>query len=670
MNDFKNNRFSNSLNNAYSNEEENVIRSNKQLNTNNQIEDIEIDDINDDLNYNFEDENIVSENLIDRNSNERENSNYDNEKEEEEGKEDYYGNKDYTTNQSIDFNKSENEDPIFIMNLELDEGKPIQIHIYSKTDPSQLAREFCEKYNLDNDSYIYLKGEVETLLLNQQNEKFTNNSQITEADEDNILKTEEDNHDIRNRDFREVSQRLEKCNTEINQKDKKYNLNESYENNVLNNSSKSKELKESNEKYEDDCSKQYDDEDQQIVRIVTQDQVQYSYIDKDTMNEEVKENNDINYDNSIKSKDEINYLKTESNNLVNESNESFNNDKVKTVNCQQSIEASFNKENNYNNLDMNYKLSPIKSSKLENEEKTNTITNQNEGCNRVLTTIKPNSTINRNHSNDFLMNTNNSNNLNKQSTNNYKTQDHQNIVEEDQSNSIRMGRSASTKYLFNTVNNGQKVNVFDRLFTESVKKRKIPKRFELQHNKLIICPSEMDIVSSNRNPNINYGEILYQRSKMERDKKLQLQILKKREIEEKNEIYNFSPSINETTRKILKDKNYNSSNLYDYKGYFQHKENLARISSPKIKDNYSFKPSLNDEFNEKIIDRNNCNTNINNNKNNISNKNFKVLIKSKAEAAKTFTFQPKTNAHTHSIGGTFLQRQNLFKEKLDLKKQR
>lgn len=77
----------------------------------------------------------------------------------------------------------EKKDPIYIMTLELEKGKPEELKIYSDSDPIQLASYFCKKHNLDYNGLDYLKEKIQTLL-NQNNinlnssekEEITNNS--------------------------------------------------------------------------------------------------------------------------------------------------------------------------------------------------------------------------------------------------------------------------------------------------------------------------------------------------------------------------------------------------------------------------------------------------------------------------------------------------------------
>ena len=77
----------------------------------------------------------------------------------------------------------EKKDPIYIMTLELEKGKPEELKIYSDSDPIQLASYFCKKHNLDYNGLDYLKEKIQTLLnqnninlISSEKEEVTNNS--------------------------------------------------------------------------------------------------------------------------------------------------------------------------------------------------------------------------------------------------------------------------------------------------------------------------------------------------------------------------------------------------------------------------------------------------------------------------------------------------------------
>ena len=80
------------------------------------------------------------------------------------------------------------EEPIYVMTVELEKGKSESIKIYSNSKPEELAFSFCKKYNLDFSSLSYLSTQIKSLIENLPNgndilEK--NNEAIEEVDEEN-----------------------------------------------------------------------------------------------------------------------------------------------------------------------------------------------------------------------------------------------------------------------------------------------------------------------------------------------------------------------------------------------------------------------------------------------------------------------------------------------------
>ena len=89
-------------------------------------------------------------------------------------------------------NNDENVEPLYIMTLELQEGKAEQLKIYSNSDSYTLASNFCQEHGLDNSACDYLKEKIENLM-NQYRE--VNNideieeEQKTESTKSNQKKT-------------------------------------------------------------------------------------------------------------------------------------------------------------------------------------------------------------------------------------------------------------------------------------------------------------------------------------------------------------------------------------------------------------------------------------------------------------------------------------------------
>lgn len=73
--------------------------------------------------------------------------------------------------------QTKQQDPIFVITLELEEGKPKQIQIYADSKPGELAFEFCKENNLDFESLKNLKAQIENLMNQHMKEDFVASSE-------------------------------------------------------------------------------------------------------------------------------------------------------------------------------------------------------------------------------------------------------------------------------------------------------------------------------------------------------------------------------------------------------------------------------------------------------------------------------------------------------------
>lgn len=81
-----------------------------------------------------------------------------------------------------------NDEPIYIMTLELERGKSEKLKIFAESDPYELAVEFCRTNNLDQDAVKYLAGEIEKLI---NKNKFINGEE-NNINSENLDNTEEE----------------------------------------------------------------------------------------------------------------------------------------------------------------------------------------------------------------------------------------------------------------------------------------------------------------------------------------------------------------------------------------------------------------------------------------------------------------------------------------------
>ena len=98
-------------------------------------------------------------------------------------------NNEYNTSNNENDNKIEitdpNNEPIYVMTLAVEEGKSEKIEIFSNSDPSELAYNFCSKYNLDYNTLDYLKEQITNLL------EIYNKKDNDEEEDENILNEED-----------------------------------------------------------------------------------------------------------------------------------------------------------------------------------------------------------------------------------------------------------------------------------------------------------------------------------------------------------------------------------------------------------------------------------------------------------------------------------------------
>ena len=90
---------------------------------------------------------------------------------------------------------NDNDNPIFLLTIELEEGKNEKLEIFSDSDPDVLAQRFCREHNLDDSTFFYLKDKIQYLVANYNKNNGINNN-IINIDMNDInkeLKEEENN---------------------------------------------------------------------------------------------------------------------------------------------------------------------------------------------------------------------------------------------------------------------------------------------------------------------------------------------------------------------------------------------------------------------------------------------------------------------------------------------
>ena len=98
-------------------------------------------------------------------------------------------------NEEVNNNEKKKKNPIFILTIELEEGKIEKLEIYSYSNSVNLAKQFFNDNNLDETTFQYLKEKIEYLLQEFQNNKDKNIQKYINDLNDNI-NIKNDNQDF------------------------------------------------------------------------------------------------------------------------------------------------------------------------------------------------------------------------------------------------------------------------------------------------------------------------------------------------------------------------------------------------------------------------------------------------------------------------------------------
>ena len=262
-------------------------------------------------------------------------------------------------------NNNTKKDPIYIMTLELEKGKPEKINIYSDSDPKQIASDFCKEHNLDYNGLDYLKKRIESLLNQKSLEQKEKMAQSQKNENININKENNQYYEI-NSNSKDKNQ-----NNDIKNYNN-YNLNSPKENT----NSKNKIGTENNYNFNKSSSKKpghkckariqnNEDSDKKFDKIY-QEMKYKSYIQKENNNFLGNKNKIKNYNEYIDDRKKQLKLEKEKelfelqrkinkkNNIKLYNNESKTNSSIKNYRKKN----YFN--NNYNNNNCNYKYNTKK----------------------------------------------------------------------------------------------------------------------------------------------------------------------------------------------------------------------------------------------------------------------------------------------------------------------
>ena len=141
-------------------------------------------------------------------------------------------------------NTENNEEPIYVMTLALEQGKSEKIEIFSDSDPSELAYNFCQKNNLDFNALDYLREQITHLL-----ETYAKNENDNEEENDN-----EDDNDIEEETGNDNDNDINEKEDNKEENENIHEIKEAQEEQEINSTENIKEIKEIKETKEDNIN--------------------------------------------------------------------------------------------------------------------------------------------------------------------------------------------------------------------------------------------------------------------------------------------------------------------------------------------------------------------------------------------------------------------------------
>ena len=508
-------------------------------------------------------------------------------------------------------------EPIYVMTLELEQGKAEQIKIYSDSEPSELAYAFCKEHDLDYNAHEYLTEKIE-VLLNQYKNNAEDNSQIEEVEDEHGL-TESNNNSNNNLNEKKGKFVYRTYDVEDENNEKNVNINNigGNDENSLRYSENSSLRNQRNKNLERNKKNNEDDE---IVISENSERkkdnlIQIDNNDNDNNDENInKELEEEDIDNMNQNQNDIkeDFIATSSNNLVSENSNTSPN---KTENIHSEINNFLSKNRNdieekpdLNNIINNNHIS-------SNNNNTNTSSSNTKYKSKPIK-VKKNSNLSENEKHKLKQN------KKKQKSNEFIPLSNKKHVSNLNNPNQNMTTNSSFSVQMNILNkcpsNYSKISggsIFDRLFMDSEMRRLVPKKpchFGYRHekenennendinNKLYKTQptsakrkKEKLIIQDENGNNVNYGEYMYNRDKDFRKNHLEeMEEIKKKIEDEEVEKCSFRPKVNTEFNNKLSENQ--SSMPSSYKRQLS-KSKLERLEK-EYNQKYPFKPSINDNY--------------------------------------------------------------------------
>ena len=295
------------------------------------------------------------------------------------------------------------EEPIYVMTLALEQGKSEKIEIFSNSDPTELAYNFCSKNNLDYDALDYLKEQITNLLesyaKNENYEDYLNNNEnecineIEEVKEDqefNITENYKENLNSQittesinkeNSDYKNYKEEINskeyedyRNKNEINN-DIKNDINEEKNNKIINNNAGGYFIKKNNKTKEEITNLQRIKNDELFSNDKNRSKRRNYKINEDIIigigDYNNNKDNKINNISGKNDKEEIKSYKNITNNFNQETKTNTNNNIIQNDEEEKTyLYSPKNEQNIYNNI-KNKNL--LKEEKKKNNKKINKI---------------------------------------------------------------------------------------------------------------------------------------------------------------------------------------------------------------------------------------------------------------------------------------------------------
>jgi len=300
-------------------------------------------------------------------------------------------------------NEEITEEPIYVMTLALEQGKSEKIEIFSNSDPTELAYNFCSKNNLDYDALDYLKEQITNLLesyaKNENYEDYINNNknecinEIEEVKEDqefNITENYKENLNSQittesinkeNSDYKNYKEEINskeyedyRNKNEINN-DIKNDINEEKNNKIINNNAGGYFIKKNNKTKEEITNLQRIKNDELFSNDKNRSKRRNYKINEDIIigigDYNNNKDNKINNISGKNDKEEIKSYKNITNNFNQETKTNTNNNIIQNDEEEKTyLYSPKNEQNIYNNI-KNKNL--LKEEKKKNNKKINKI---------------------------------------------------------------------------------------------------------------------------------------------------------------------------------------------------------------------------------------------------------------------------------------------------------